>query len=218
MFDVSLKHPMTVMIIGSSGSGKTTWVFNMLKEAHLLFSSLPDQTFFFYKYWQNIYEDMLQHNLVDKFIQGIPSLDTLRNLVRPNVSNGGTLLIFDDALQNAGDISEQLFTEIAHHMKTSVIWLSQKLFLENSQYRTMSLNSNYIVLLKNTRDSRQIVTFASQVRPYRSSAIVEAFRKATELPFSYMLFDFNQSQSDAVRLRSHIFTHEHPMRAYILNS
>ncbi len=218
MFNVNLRHPFTMLVIGPSGSGKTTWIFNLLLEKSLLFSKSPARIIFFYKHWQSLYEDMLEQRIVDRFIQGIPPLEKIRELITPYKDTDGSLLIFDDALQDANEASEQLFTEISHHYNASIVWLSQKLFLENSQYRSMSLNAKYIVLLKNARDSRQIVVFASQIRPYRSSAVVDAFTKATTPAYGYMLFDFDQAQSDSVRMRSSIFTHEHPMTTYVLNS
>jgi hypothetical protein len=77
------------------------------------------------------------------------------------------------------------------------------------------MHSLFPVLFKNVRDSSQIVSFARQFSPGKNSYIVEAFKEATKRPHSYMLFDFNQSTPEELRVRSRVLPNEGPMVAWM---
>jgi len=129
------------------------------------------------------------------------------------------LLIFDDPASSLGQgDAARLFCELSHHTNASVIWVSQTLFMESAEYRTLSLNSHYLILMKNPRQRREVITLASQIRPYKSSYIVQSYEDATKSPHSYFVLDFEQGQSDVARCRANIFSHEPPMCAYLEES
>ena len=96
--------------------------------------------------------------------------------------------------------------------------ITQQLFGENAHYRRVAQNATYTVILKSPRAMRSVITFGSQLFPYKSGWVVEAFEQATRLPHSYLLFDMSQNQSPSARLRSHMFKDEFPPRVYIQNS
>ena len=56
-----------------------------------------------------------------------------------------------------------LFTKKSHHCNTSVIYLVQNLFPKNMESRTISLNSQYIVVFKNPRHVSQMTTLAKNI-------------------------------------------------------
>ena len=96
--------------------------------------------------------------------------------------------------------------------------ITQQLFGDNAHYRRVVQNATYTVILKSPRAMRSVITFGSQLFPYKSGWVVEAFQKATRQPHSYLVFDLSQQQSPSARLRSHIFEKEFPPRVYIQNS
>jgi len=55
-----------------------------------------------------------------------------------------------------------LFTKESHHRDLSVVYIDQNLFNNGKEHRAISLNSRYIVALKNSRDASQIVHLAWQ--------------------------------------------------------
>ena len=69
----------------------------------------------------------------------------------------------------------------------------------------MSLNSHYIVLVKNARDATQVANLARQMYPGKSTFMIEAFKNATSTPYGYLLIDLKQETDDKLRLRTGIF-------------
>jgi len=79
----------------------------------------------------------------------------------------------------------------------------------------MSLNSQYIVLMKNDRDKQQISILSRQISPNNSKYIIEAYQEATKDPYDYLLLDFAPETNNTIRLRSKIFPHQFPMVTYL---
>jgi hypothetical protein len=65
--------------------------------------------------------------------------------------------------------------------------------------RTASLNTQYIVLLKNPRDKIQIGKLADQLMPSNRRFLVNVYDDATKLPHSHLVLDFQQSTSEEMR-------------------
>ena len=206
-FDVRLKHPSTMIIAGQTGSGKTFFTNQLLFKMEEVFSPHPpSNVILFYKTWQKSYESMKRENLVQEFIQGMPEEEFLKNKLIKNMNNGGTMIIFDDLMSYIGDTLSNCFTVYSHHYNTSVVLLIQSLFLENKAYRICSLNAHYIVLMKNKRDGASVSFLARQIAPYNTKYITQAYVKATEKPYSHLLFDLRQETNELIRVRSNIFS------------
>lgn len=215
MCDMRLKTPFNAIIAGSSGSGKTVFTYGLLQHRNELFTSPPAKIFYFYSEMQDMYEKMLAEGVVDEMIHGLPSIDEIKSLVSPYKKEGGTVCVFDDSLTDISENISKLFTVISHHMNCSMILVSQNLFFQNKEYRTMSLNAHYLIIMKSPRDSSQIVNIAKQVSPYKTKHVIESFRFATKRPYSYLLIDTHAATPDHLRLRSNILMHEWPMHVYL---
>ena len=107
-------------------------------------------------------------------------------------------------------------TRKSHHYQTSVIYLVQSLFSKLPSHRTISLNSQYIILFKSPRDSSQISHLAKQIMPGDTKFVVEAYTDATVEPYSYLLMDFRPQSSQCYRLRSSIFPNK--AKVYVSSS
>ena len=186
-----------MMISGPSGSGKTCFVVKLLENAKRMISPHPSRIIWHYGQWQNTY-DSIQGV---EFKQGPPSDDDIQTY-------NNSLLIIDDLMSECATLSSNIFTKFSHHLKISVVYILQNLFVQSKNQRSISLNSGYIVLFKNPRDFSQAIFLARQVSPYNTNIVVEAFLDATERPHSYLMFDFLQSTPDTHRMRTDIFPDE----------
>lgn len=218
VYDARLKTPFNCIISGVSKSGKTTLVRNLLHMSSDIFTRKPSYVVLYYKFMQDIYQDMLNKKLINEIIQidnDDFSYDGIRERIKPYQNKQGCLILFDDTMTEITSDFEQIFTNLSHHNDTSVIFITQNLFYNNNSYRTMSLNADYMFLMKNARDKQQIGILAKQFCPGNSTYVIQSFVDATKSPFSYLLIDFTQDCPEALRLRSKIFPHEFPYTVYV---
>lgn len=187
--------------------GKSSFVSKILHNKENLFKpNAPQNVILFYKAWQALYKDWKEKNLVQVFIQNTPQEDYLKELLEYFQTRGGSMIIFDDLLNDVNETILNCFTVYSHHYNATVLLLSQSLFFDNKIYRSCSLNAQYIVLMKSRRDALSASFLARQISPYHTKFVTEAYMNATKNPYSYLLFDLRQETSDTVRLRSNIFS------------
>jgi len=216
-FDVRLQCSFNCLISGHSGSGKTTLVKNLLRLRNQLFSVNPDKIFLFYNNDQPIYDEMMREGLVDEkhnVKDAFPSLDYLTTLVAPYKKGSGSLIIFDDVMSDLNDDFIKLICNFSHHESTSIILMTQNLFYQHKVFRTISLNMHYMFLMTNERDKQQISNLGRQVCPQNPNYLVDVYTAAASKAYEYLFLDFRADQDKRVRLRSHIFPHQFPMKVY----
>lgn len=136
-----------------------------------------------------------------EFVEGLPDVKTLNPTCR-------TLIVVDDLMAETDDRVTKLFTKGSHHRNISVIYIVQNLFNKNKENRTISLNSQYMVLFKNPRDASQINHLAKQMYPGHTKFMQEAFENATIAAYGYLLVDLKQDTPEHMRLRTNIFPGE----------
>ena len=124
------------------------------------------------------------------------------------------MVIDDHALSVTEDMAS-IFTVASRHAKVSLIFTTQNLFNRKDFFRDISLQSTYMVLLKNPRDKSSIRYLASQIMPGNSAYVSEAYNHALKRPYSYLFIDLHQETDDAIRLRTNIFPHEKPVVVYV---
>lgn len=219
MYDVRLRTPFSCIIAGSSSSGKTYLLSQILRVKKFLFTKPPVKTILFYEEYQDIYDKMLKSKAIDEVYKGMPSVEEIKKMAQPYKEGNGSCFIFDDSMHNIKDEISQLFTTYSHHLNCSMFFVTQNLFLQNQEYRTMSMNSHYIILMGGNRSMRQMKYLASQISPYKTNYVVEAFYNATKnRPYSYLLLDFQQQVPDHLRLRTNILPSQFPMVVYFEKS
>jgi len=154
-----------------------------------------------YTEYQSIYTELAKHENV-QFIEGAPTLDQFPP------GEGPKFVIVDDMMDQIKQNPEFLKIAIkgSHHRNLSFWFLSQSIFPPN--FRQISLQAHYVILLKSPRDVQQIRTFVLQVDPRNWRGLLEAYEDATREGHSYILFDFQVRQKDHLRLRTHIFPGE----------
>ena len=134
-----------------------------------------------------------------EFVKGIPVNIEDEQFLNPAIKN---LIVIDDLISEASNDKRicDLFTKGSHHRNLSVICLVQNLYYQGKESRTMSLNSQYLVLFNNPRDQQQIAVLAIQMYPGQNEKFLSTYRMATSKPFGYLLIDLKPDTPNDKRL------------------
>ena len=217
-FDCRLKQPFNMLVSGPSKSGKTTFVSNLMKVSQDMFEKRPDYVILYYGNEQPLYQEMFRLNLIHEMInfnELDPNYDDIYNKIQPFKEKNGSLIIFDDTLSDIKPGFEKIFQVLGHHNNCSLIYLTQNLFYNSKPFRNLSLQLDYIVLMRNLREGSQIRSLALQLCPGNFKFIINVYEAATELPYSYLFIDCGANSLKELRLRSNIFPDEAPYTVYL---
>ena len=201
--DVRLKHAFTCTVAGPTSSGKTWFVFRLIKHAYSVINPPPEKIVYCYGEFQPSFAEFP----TVEFQEGLPNVDRFDGRQR-------VLLIIDDLMNEVDQNVSNLFTKLSHHRNVSVVFLTQNLFHRNKFVRTMNLNTHYIVLFKNPRDAGQVAVLARQMYPGKSKFVVEAYEDATKEPYGYLLINLRPETDDRYRIRTKIFPDDERQYAY----
>lgn len=192
--DVRFHHPFSMMIVGPSGCGKTQFTLNFLRNIESLVKcDHPMKVIWCYSIWQPCYE-----NNGFSMIKGLPDDDQLEAISK-------SVLVIDDMMDEADEFVSKMFTKYCHHRSISCIFITQNLFSRSKFSRNISLNANYIVIMKSNRDKAQICCLARQIFPNFPRFLISSYEDATRMPFSYLLIDFTPTIAADIRVRAQIF-------------
>lgn len=97
-----------------------------------------------------------------------------------------------------------LFTRGSHHCDITTFYLTQNVFPQGKNARTISLNVHYIIAFKNPRDALSVRILAQQAFPHKVQYVMESFQDATKNPYGYLLFDLHPLTPEEYRLRTNI--------------
>jgi len=204
--DATWKHPFTCVVAGPTSCGKTTFVVDLVTQASQLIDPAPESIVWVHDDYQPVFDQLKEQ------VTFVDNLDAVDDLPRDRRH----LLIVDDMMTEAGDKMLKLFTKGSHHRNLSIIYIVQNLFDKGKHHRTISLNTHYLLVFKNPRDSTQIQVLARQMFPGRSHLVLKAFADATSQPFGYLLFDFRQETPDRMRLRTRVLPRDSRHTVYAI--
>ena len=201
--DVRFETPANFYICGQSQCGKSFLVRSMLLHRDELFNPVPSKIVYCYGEYQSAFDDLMQKIPNISFVQGFP--ENLYDMLSTN-----SLVIVDDLMSQCSQNQSMsdLFTKGSHHRGVSVLYLTQNLFPPGKQSRTISLNSHYMIVFKNPRDSLGISILACQMYPNKTNFLLESFQDATKNPYGYLLMDLHQLTPKNMRLRTNILPGE----------
>jgi hypothetical protein len=197
--DVSIKWPFKWTLVGSSGSGKTNFVLNIIKKSGRLFSQKPDRVIIIYKVFQEIYNSFDEYLPTSHYVEEECDLEELTK------SNTERLLIICDDLyfsKKLNEISEHFLIK-GRHRNTSWIVLTQSIF-NQSALKNISRNSTHMTLFKSVRLNEPHILF-SQLRPRSSKVLQDIYSDATEKPYGYLDIDLSQTCPDKLRYKTDLF-------------
>ena len=201
---LKLRHPFTMMVAACTGGGKTWFVKDLLENRQQWISPAPQRIIWIYGQWQPLYAEMQRIIPGMEFVKGIPANIEDEQFLNPAIQN---LIVIDDLMSEASNDKRicDLFTKGSHHRNLSVICLVQNLYYQGKESRTMSLNSQYLVVFNNPRDQQQITVLARQMYPGQSEKFLNTYRMATSKPFGYLLIDLKPDTSNDKRLWPNVF-------------
>jgi len=154
---IQFKHLATFLVSGATQSGKTRFILRMLDAVRRdLFFKVPIRRILYcYGEYQPIFE---RYRSFVRFHERL--LDP-----RDAIFDGQlpSMLILDDLMDSVDAFVVDIFTKISHHRNLSAVYVCQNLFDKSKYHRTISLNSHYIVLLRNPRDTQPIANLARQI-------------------------------------------------------
>ena len=199
--------PTTVLISGATQSGKTFFTKTLLSHSKTMFTTPPEKIVYAYSEYQPLFDCMISTVPNLTLHQGLPNREELEQY-----SEGvkHMVLVLDDMMLKIGRSEDcvHLFTVTSHHRNISVIFLTQNLFSPGKYSRTISLNCLNVVLFKNYRDNRQVITFGSQVLPGKVPFFKAAYEMATRKNFGYLHICLEPNQNREYQLRSNILPGE----------
>ena len=212
-YDARLSHPSTILISGVSRSGKTCFSKKLIENVNKVFKPTPPKyIILIYEEWQNMYDTLVDNKHVHLTMKGIEDFDYLKELMIEKKDQGGTLLMIDDQGSKIDQNIMKIFTIYSHHYSVTCMLLTQTLFDSKREFRTVSLNASYIVIMKNSRDASSITNLAKQTHPYRTRFLTNSYLDATKQPYSYLLIDMVPETPEEIKIRSNIF--EDPIKVY----
>ena len=210
-YDLRFRTPFGALCLGPTGSGKTQFMVNLLRNKSTLFDHPPTRIVFAYSQWQDAYDQMLANDGSIEFTKNFSDVLENENFFDKSLSN---LLILDDLSSVIANnkAASDLFTRGVHHKGVSCIHICQNAFQQGRSMRNLHLNAHYYIIFKNVRDIQQISLLAKQIGIKHLSA---AYSKVTSLPYQPVLLDMRTDCPDYLRVRSHIMPEDENIRIYI---
>jgi len=200
------RHPVSICLSGTTGSGKTTWIYKFLQNLKDMFESgiYPKEVVYCYGVYQPIFDKMKNEFDFISFHKGLPSRQLLYNLTPPS------MIILDDLSHKVcGDTEmELLFSQDSHHKGISVCFMKNNLFQQGKNARTISLNTNIYVLMKNPAGISQIQILGSRFLPKnKSHLLLDAYNYSIELNNNrgYLVVDLSPLPTIDCILKTNIF-------------
>ena len=210
MFDVRLKENFKLFISGPSRCGKTFFVADLLQNIQTFAKQPPSQVIYIYKVWQSKFDEM--KSVVHIFIQDEKNII---DKIKEYATGAPVLVVFDDMI-NSSSLSDlaSLFTVDARHMNMSLVFLTQRMFVNDEYFRQISQNCDYFIVFKNPRNSSEIRTLAQQITP-GSLHLINMYIEATKDPFSYLFINLTQECPPEVKYLSEFFSRENSAKCFV---
>lgn len=141
--------PTTILICGSTQSGKTYFTKQLLEKANEMFTIPVDKIIYAYTEHQDMFHDMEQSMPTLELHQGLPTKEDIEKYTE-DVRH--TIIVLDDLMLKVAQSQDcvHLFTVTSHHRNITTVMLSQNLYPPGKYDRTISLNCLNVILLKNS--------------------------------------------------------------------
>jgi len=175
-----IKLPFRMLVIGSSGSGKTNFAINLIKMMSGTFNSLTIITRNADEALYNMLKKKLKNDVqICEGLSNIPNLDDFDK-------KDQHLVIFDDLINVKNQNIIQEYYLRCRKLNISVMYLSQSYFKIPMLIRQ---NANYIIIIKvsSTKDlTRMLREYDCGVT---KEMMIELYKHATKKKFGFLMLD-----------------------------
>ena len=173
-----------ILVVGATSSGKTTTVLEIIRQR--LIEPWPEKIFYLYGAKQDFMDSWNQdkHNSPIEFVSGL-ELGVLEKF------NGPKLLIIDDLCLTQNKELTNHFIRGSHHLQTTTIYISHSIFLNDDNYRVMSNNCQYMLIMRNKRNLAQLTRLARQILGSDYIRIIDAYNYNKNNQFGFVLLSFH---------------------------
>ena len=183
-----LHHSFSMLVTGPRGAGKSEFVKQLLSLKCYIMTYPPERIVWFYgRHQPDLFCSLTEEIPSIEFYEGLPTnIEVMFDRSKRNIC------IINGLMQSVSgnQLVENLFTN-GRHLNLSVVFVSQNLFYARKKWRTISLNSTYIVVFKNPRDQTQIRHLACQMFPSKPKFLQAAYEEETKDPYRYLFLDFH---------------------------
>ena len=212
MYDIRFCVNFKIFACGPSRCGKTCFIIDIIQNLQNIAKAPPNKILYVYKVWQQKFDELQESGLVDHFVQD--QNDLVRKLKKLS-NNESSLIVFDDLI-NSSNLQQiaNLFVVDGRHSNFSLIFLSQRMFVNNESFRQISNNCDYFAVFKNPRNSSEVRVLAQQLTP-GSLELIDIYSNATKDPFSYLFINLTQECDERVKYLSHLFDYDHSVTCYL---
>lgn len=182
-----------IVLVGSSGSGKTQFISNVLKNQDRLFDEKIDSNYYLTS----------KKDFAGGIIESIPNIKIIEGLELDELPSNSVVvlddLMLDGNLKNVG----RLFIADARHRNIASFFVLHNLYPNDPHARTITLNATHFIIFRNLRDRLQFAHFARQLTPHWRE-LVDIYEKLSLEPFSPLVIDLDQTTPSAFRFKSDI--------------
>ena len=167
-----------ICISGQICSGKTRWVYKIMKNLRYIISSDPPiLVLYCFSIHQDLFDDM--ERTIPNFIskRGQPSSEEIHDFTRDKRHK---LIIVDDLMHEVMRNKDMklLFKQRTHHKCVSVILIIQNPNPGGKHAGTITLNTWYMLLLKILCNVSQVSILRRLLHPGKSKGFLQAFEDA----------------------------------------
>lgn len=200
--EIFTKSCCRLILAGVSGAGKTYLLSKLIRRYRHVFSKVY----------------IIGSDLEDASDLNVIRDDNFNPLLDSETLSGHTLICFDDTVfrPSINKIAANIFVT-GRHLNISAVYLTQNIFLNDKDFRIISLNATHI-FLNTLRDLRQVRYFARSFLSDEQINHFENLYKKVVLgkKYKYLLVDFSANIDSPLRIRSNILNEDGYMRAYVI--
>ena len=169
-----------IIVVGPTSSGKTTTVLNILKQR--LIEPFPPNIIYLFGARQQFMDtwNHIEGNPKIHFHEGL-QLEILDKYKTPKV------LIIDDLMLEQSKALTQHFLSGSHHKQTTTIYIAHKIYMNDENYRLLSNNAQYFIIMKNKRNRSELLTLARQILGEEASRVLDAYKTINSRPYGSVL-------------------------------